>query len=157
MKITPNPSYDSSLSTLGSGSTVSAIGIYAGSVGVTGSIVNNGSIDLEINSHWGYYLGETGGGIVLFGNVEGSVVNNGSIDFTVTGEGLTQASWYAYGIFVDSIAVGGSVTNSSSGTITVVSGGFESGFPYAPVSAKVASDSTFGGTGHGECLLDRLA
>ena len=119
MKITPNPSYDSSLSTLGSGSTVSAIGIYAGSVGVTGSIVNNGSIDLEINSHWGYYLGETGGGIVVSGNVEGSVVNNGSIDFTVTGEGLTQASWYAYGIFVDRIAVGGSVTNSSSGTINV--------------------------------------
>ena len=41
--------------------------------------------------------------------------------------------------------------------LTAVSGGFESGFPYAPVSAKVASDSTSGGTCHGECLLDRLA
>ena len=40
---------------------------------------------------------------------------------------------------------------------TAVSGGIESGFQYAPVSAKVASDLTFGGTGHGECLLDRLA
>ena len=43
------------------------------------------------------------------------------------------------------------------GVFTAVSGGFESGFPYAPVSAKVASDSTSGGACHGECLLDRLA
>jgi uncharacterized protein with beta-barrel porin domain len=119
--ISPNPSYDFiDGTTLGAGSTVSLLGIYAGSVAATGSIINNGSIDLDLAGYWGYYVnsGTTAGGIAV-GSVAGDVINNGSIDFTVTGYGLTQSTWSAHGIHLGGIQAGGEVTNSTTGTINV--------------------------------------
>ena len=94
---------------------------------------------------------ELGGGERAFvWEMSNSVVVPGNMNTTSTLVGNT--------VFSSSYVAPGYVASSHcSYVLTAVSGGFESGFPYAPVSAKVASDSTSGGACHGECLLDRLA
>ncbi|MBQ0724033.1 MAG: autotransporter domain-containing protein [Cycloclasticus sp.] len=93
-------------------------GIFVGSgIADTGSIINNGSIDVDLlTKNTGASLSSPGissvGGIYVDEQLDGSITNNGTIDLDATasdGYGID----YAGGIFVDStVSSTGSISNT---------------------------------------------
>mgnify|MGYP001799831144 CR=1 FL=1 len=99
-------------------------GIYAGSLGVTGSIDNSGTITVrgvasETVSGYGIYVGD---------DAQGAIVNSGTIDIDVTS---TDYYAYAYGIYVvGDLTADGSILNSGTISATAITTSESTAYAY---------------------------
>jgi len=85
---------------------------------MAGTVLNSGIISIYAEQQNGTSSGVSGGGIWAQGEVSGSITNSGEI--TATTISTVDYDNYAYGIYVsDDLTTTGSITNTSTGEITV--------------------------------------